>query len=64
MLKSGDHNLAFHAARALGKIGCNQAMPILANFSAGIKDSPIAGAERANFEEALRPLQLKNGRNQ
>ncbi len=64
MLKSGDHSLAFHAAKALGNIGCNQALPILLNFLDGIKDSPIAGAERANVEEALRLLRLKNIKNQ
>jgi hypothetical protein len=30
----------------------------------GIQDSPIAGAERANVEEALRLLRLKNIKNQ
>jgi HEAT repeat protein len=60
MLKSGDLSLAFHAAKAVGKIGCSEALPILLDFLDGIKDSPIAGAERANVEEALRLLQLRN----
>jgi HEAT repeat protein len=64
MLKSGDHSLAFHAAKALGNIGCNQALPILLDFLGSIKDSPIAGAERATVEEALRLLRLKNIKNQ
>jgi HEAT repeat protein len=64
MLKSGDPSLAGHAARALGKIGCSQALPILVEFLDGIKDSPIAGAERANVEEALRLLQLNNIKDQ
>jgi HEAT repeat protein len=64
MLKSGDHSLGFHAAKALGNIGCNQALPILLDFSGSIKDSPIAGAERATVEEALRLLRLKNIKNQ
>jgi HEAT repeat protein len=57
MLKSGDYSLAHHAARALGKIGCVEAIPTLVGFLDGLKDSPIAGAERTVVEEALRMLQ-------
>jgi HEAT repeat protein len=64
MLKSGDHSLAFHAAKALGNIGCNQVLPTILSYLDGIKDSPIAGAYRANVEEALRLLRLKNIKNQ
>lgn len=63
MLKSGDPSLAFHAARALGKIGCSEALPMLLDFLDGIKDSPIAGAERTSVEEAVRSLQLTNIKN-
>jgi HEAT repeat protein len=64
MLKSGDPSLGFHAARALGQIGCSQALPMLVEFLDSIKDSPIAGTERANVEEALRLLRLTNIKNQ
>lgn len=58
MLKSEDDGLTVHAATALGKIGCQRALPLLIqlNKRMAVSDSPVLRAHRAWVEAAIQKL--------
>ena len=61
MLRSGDEGVAVHAATALGKIGCPQALPSLIQLRdrMAVSDSPVAKAHRVTVEGVIQKLQQK-----
>jgi HEAT repeat protein len=58
MLKSEDDGLTIHAATALGKIGCQRALPLLIqlNKRMAVSDSPVLRAHGAGVEAAIQKL--------
>jgi HEAT repeat protein len=61
MLQSGDNSLTFHAATALGKLGCCHALPALIQLRdrMAVSDSPVSGAHRATVEAVIQKLQQR-----
>lgn len=66
MLSSGDDGLAYHAATALGKIGCQDALPSLIQLRERLEasDSPISSVNRVAIEEIIGKLQQTKQRGQ
>src|SRR6266853_745026 len=61
MLKSGDYSLTFHAATAIGKLGCCHALPELIQLRdrMAVSDSPVSGAHRATVEAVIQTLRQR-----
>jgi HEAT repeat protein len=61
MLSSADYGLTFHAATALGKIGCRDALPSLMQLRDRIaaSDSPVSKAHRVTIEGVIQKLQQR-----
>jgi HEAT repeat protein len=61
MLKSEDSSLTFHAATALGKLGCCHALPELIHLRdrLALSDSPVSGAHRATVEAVIQKLRQR-----
>jgi hypothetical protein len=61
MLKSGDDNLTFHAATALGKLGCCHALPALSQLRdrMAVSVSPVSAAHRATAEAVIQKLRQR-----
>jgi HEAT repeat protein len=59
LLKNRDEGVAIHAATALGKIGCRQALPSLIQLRdrIAISDSPVLKAHSVSVEGAIQKLQ-------
>lgn len=61
MLKSEDNNSALHAATALGKIGCHDALPLLIQLRdrMAASDSSVLKAHRLTVEGVIQRLQQR-----
>lgn len=61
MLESGDDTLTFHAATALGKLGCYGALPALIQLRDRmvVSDSPVSRTNRATVEDVIQKLRHK-----
>lgn len=61
ILKGEDSSLRFHAATAIGKIGCIDALPVLVELRAQVtaSSSPLSGAETTSIDGAIRMLTQK-----
>jgi HEAT repeat protein len=64
MLKSEDESSAIHAATALGKIGCHDALPLLTQLHERMttSDSPVSKANAGAVERAVQKLQERRNR--
>jgi len=61
MLNHKDSSLRFHAATAIGKIGCADAMAALVELRAQLaaSSSPLSGAEMTSIDATIRMLERK-----
>ena len=61
MLKTGDNSRTYHAATALGKLWCRDALPALIQLrdQMSVSDSPVSGSHRATLEAVIQKLQQR-----
>jgi HEAT repeat protein len=61
ILRTGDHSASSHAATALGKLGCLEAIPVLAELL-GTGDGPLLQLQKNAYEAALKEIEHKTAR--